>query len=111
MMGSIGGFGGGGNVSWENFVHFDPHDKDSVTGSYDFFDASLQYNAEKKLPADRSRMNSPARGSDGKALNKEEYEKSFLNARNPEIFRYQNKIKKIIDPNNIGDSHYFTLSI
>jgi hypothetical protein len=111
MMGAVGGIGGGGNVSWENFVHFDPYDKFSVEGTYAFFDASAQYNKEHQLPPDRSRMNATARGPDGKAVSREITNQQFANSRQPAVFRYQAKIKSIIDPNNLGDSHYSTLDL
>lgn len=109
MMGAVGCLGGGGHFSVENFVHFDPYDKFSVEGTFDFFEASSKFNAENKLQADRSRMNAPARGPDGKAKPKEIIEKGFASSRQPAIFRYQGKIKAAIDPNNLGDTHYFTI--
>jgi hypothetical protein len=110
MMGTVGGLGGGGMVSWENFVHFDPHDKESVEGTYDFFDASLKYNSERKLPAERSRMNAPSRGTDGKTRPKEEREKMLSSPRTAHIFRYQGKIKAVFDPKDTGDTHYLYLT-
>jgi hypothetical protein len=112
MMGAIGGMGGGGNVSWENFVHFDPHDQYSVEGTYEFFDASSVYNKERGLPADRSRMNAPSRGEDGKARPTEEMVKMLsASPKNAQVFKYQGKIKAALDPNDVGDTHYLHIPV
>ena len=48
MMGGIGGMGGGGSIAWENFAHFDPHDRESTEGTLEFFNAASQYRPGKR---------------------------------------------------------------
>ncbi len=110
MMGGIGGIGGGGNCMWENFTHFDPHDQQSTEGTYDYFEAcSYQFAAERGLPPGMERKQAVSTGADGKQTPKEERQRALLASPQPEVYRYQNKIKEILDPNNLGDGYYLTL--
>ena len=55
------------------------------------------------------KWNSVARGSDGKATPKQERDKLHIAAPQPNVFRYQYKVRKAINPNNLGDEYYETL--
>jgi len=109
MIGGIGGIGGGGLCMWENFTHFDPDDKASVEGTFDFFEASFKFGLERKFGSGMERGNVVARGYDGKTTPKEARERVLLSAPQPAVFRYQRKIKEAFDPNNLGDAYYVTL--
>jgi hypothetical protein len=106
----VGGAGGGGSMAWENFTHFDPHDKESTEGTLEFFDAATQYGIEKGWGPGMEKMNAYARGPDGRSTTKEAREQIFLAAAQPHAFRYQRKIKETFNPNDLGDVYYRTLS-
>ena len=72
MIGGIGGLGGGGMCMWENFAHFDPYDKESTEGTFDFFEACFKFVLENRLPPGMERWNAVARGADGRETPKEE---------------------------------------
>jgi glycolate oxidase len=108
-MGPIGGTGGGGTVNWECFVCFDPHDKKSTEGTCKFFEATSKLGLEKGWGIGMERMNLAARGSDGRAVPKEERDRMHLAEKQPAMFNYQWQIKQALDPNNLGDEYYATL--
>ena len=110
MMGGIGGIGGGGLCMWENFAHFDPYDKESVEGTFDFFEACVQirlgeevrsWNGKRERCCKRARWQGP--------LLKKIRERILSSAPQPAVFRYQRKIKEAFDPNDLGDAYYVTL--
>jgi glycolate oxidase len=109
MMGGIGGMGGGGMTLWENFTHFDPHDKASTEGTLEFFDAATKYGMEMGWGPGMEKMNVYARGADGKTTPKEVRDRIFLSSAQPAVFRYQRKIKETFNPNDLGDAYYRTL--
>ena len=94
---------------WENFVHWDPHDKESVEGSFELFEATFKFGLERKMGPGMERTNAVSRGPDGKATQKEERERILSTAPQPAVFRYQRKIREAFDPNDLGDSYYLTL--
>jgi hypothetical protein len=109
MMGGIGGIGGGANTMWENFTHFDSHDKASTEGTLEFFNAVSQYCREKGWGPGMEKMNDSARWSDGHSTPKEIRDKMLLASAQPSVFRYQRKIRETFNPNNLGDTYYRTL--
>lgn len=108
-MGGISGMGGGGSTVWENFTHFDPYDKKSVEGVYEFFDASFKFGLERGWGPGMERGNSISRGANGKSLPQADMDRMLLASRQPSVFRFQHKIKEILDPNDLGDSYYLTI--
>jgi hypothetical protein len=108
MMGGMGGIGGGGFTTWENFTHYDSHDPASVQGTYDFFEETMKYGMANGLGA-MERMYSTARRDDGYARTKEEQREMLLRMAQPLAFEYQWKIREVIDPNHLGDAYYMTL--
>ncbi|MFC1932107.1 FAD-binding oxidoreductase [Chloroflexota bacterium] len=108
-MGGIALIGGGGGAVWENFTHFDPHDKESTEGTFEFFEATAKYGREHKLGTPIERANAPCRGPDGRTTPKEERNRMLSAAAQPSVFRYQRKIKKALNPNDLGDAYYQTL--
>ncbi len=109
MMGPIGGQGGGGTGLWENFTCFDPHDKESVDGTLEFFDACTKLGLERGWGVGMEKWNSVARGADGKTTPKAERDRMHLAAPQPSAFRYQHKIRQAFNPNDLGDAYYETL--
>jgi len=109
MMGGIGGMGGGGMTMWENFTHFDPHNKASTEGTMEFFDAATDYGVKKGWGPGMEKMNAYARGRDGRSTAKEIRDRILEASAQPEAFRYQRKIKETFNPNDLGDAYYRTL--
>ena len=109
MMGGIATIGGGATVVWENFTCFDPYDKKSTDGTYDFFEATSKYGISKKWGSGMERSNSVSRGLDGKATPREIREKMLSASAQPSVFRYQRMIREAFDPNSLGDEYYQTL--
>ena len=110
MIGGVGGIGGGGNCMWENFAHFDPHDRESTEGTYDFFKAcTTVFAAERGLPAGMEGKNATSTGPDGRQTPKKDREKVLSASPQPLVYQYQKKIKEILDPNDLGDGYYLTL--
>lgn len=107
MMGPIGGQGGGGTGLWENFTCYDSADKDSVDGTLAFFDASFKYTNDKKWSGcGFERLNSMARGYDGYTTPREVRDSGHKNAPQPDVFRFQAKVYRALNPNDMGDSYY-----
>jgi glycolate oxidase len=108
-MGPIGGQGGGGTCLWENFTCFDPHDRFSTEGTLEFFNAATVYGIKRGWGVGMEKWNSVARGPDGKTTPKEERDRIHLSAPQPDVFRYQHKVKEALNPNDLGDAYFETL--
>jgi glycolate oxidase len=108
-MGGLGGLGGGAYVMWENFTCWDPHDKQSVDGAFEFFENSDQFSRERKLGTGMERTNALCRGSNGKEVPKERREVAYAASPQAHVFRYQQKIREAFNPNDLGDAYYATL--
>ena len=108
-MGGLGGMGGGAYVMWENFTCWDPHDKDSVEGTFEFFENSDKFAKERKLGPGMERGNALCRGRDGREFPKEQREKIYASSPQAHVLRYQQKIKEAFNPNDLGDAYYSTL--
>jgi hypothetical protein len=108
-MGGLGGLGGGGYTGLENFVHFDPFSQQSTDGCRDYFNAAAQMAREMKIGHGIESTNVLCRGSDGRELPKEERQKAMQASSQPEVLRYQHKIREAINPNDLGDAYYMTL--
>jgi hypothetical protein len=108
MMGAMGGIGGGGLTAWENFTHFDSHDRESVTTTHEYFELSSKFGIKNGLGA-MERMYSISRHDNGLALTKEEQEKKLSASTQPLVYQYQWKIREILNPNHLGDAYYLTL--
>ena len=110
MMGPIGGQGGGGTGLWENFTCFDSHDKKSTEGTLAFFDAVTEFTKKKGWPGcGMEKWNSQCRGYDGYETPKKERDAFHLGAPQPDVFRYQAKVYRAMNPNDMGDTYYETL--
>jgi hypothetical protein len=108
-MGGIGGMGGGGMTGLENFVHFDPYSKESTEGAKEYFDAAMAKGAQMGIGGGIESTNVLARGPDGRAVPQEVRNKAFGSTRQPAVFRYQQKIREAINPNDLGDAYYMNI--
>jgi hypothetical protein len=62
MMGGIATIGGGATVVWENFTCFDPYDKESTEGTFEFFEATSKHGVQRGWGSGMERTNAPCRG-------------------------------------------------
>lgn len=92
-------------VSTTSFF-YDPHDKASVEGAFEYCESQAKYMAEHKLGPDFSRANALSRGHDGEEVPQEVRDKALSASPIAAAFRYQRKIKEMLDPNNLGDAYY-----
>ena len=109
MMGPIGGQGGGGTCLWENFTCFDPHDRFSTEGTLAFFQAASEHGIRRGWGVGMEAWNAVARGSDGRTTPKAERDRIHLGSPQPAVFRYQDRIRRAFNPNDLGDAYYETL--
>jgi len=96
-------------TGFENFVHFDPYSKESTEGVYDYFDAAADFAVKRGIPSGLERLNSLSRGPDGKELPQETRQKALSAGKQSHVFRYQEKIRKIFNPNDLGDGYYLSI--
>jgi glycolate oxidase len=108
-MGGLGGLGGGAYVMWENFTCWDPHDKASVEGTFEFFQNTDRFAKERSLGVGMERTNALCRGSDGREVPKRHREIAYSASPQAHVFRYQQKIREAFNPNDLGDAYYVTL--
>ncbi|MBN1190346.1 MAG: FAD-binding oxidoreductase [Dehalococcoidales bacterium] len=109
MMGGIATIGGGGVIVWENFTCWDPFNKESTVGAFEFFEATSKYGISKGWGPGMERGNAGIRGNDGYALPKEAFDKTLKNAPQPVTFEYMKKFRETFDPNHTGDTYYQAL--
>jgi hypothetical protein len=108
-MGGVGGLGGGAYIMWENFTCWDPHDKNSVEGTFQFFEEAHQFAGKRNLGLGMERTCHLLRGSDGKEVPREVRDPVHAASPQAHIFRYQRRIREAFNPNDLGDSYYVTL--
>ena len=107
-MGSVSGLGGGGTTGWEFFTHFDAFDRESISGTKEFFDATQEWMYSKGLGADMGRWNVEARREDGYHYTQAQHDEIFKNLPQPALGEYQYKIREAFNPNNLTGSYYRT---
>lgn len=103
MMGPVGSMGGGGNCALEQFGYYDVADEEST-------DAVVSWTKDcVKGAIDKGFV--PGKGSHYLAMGmtREQRQSSYASAPWPGMYRWQRKIKGIIDPNDIGDELYPTM--
>ena len=105
MMGGMGGIGGGGQTAWENFVHFDSHQRESVEGTYEFFNAKAEISKKYGLGA-MERMYAISRRDDGYGRTQAEQDQMLAGSPQAMAYEYQWKIREFLDPNKMGDSYW-----
>jgi len=103
MMGSVGGKGGGGLASLEQFTFYDTHDKESVKGEIAYMKDSAKASFEGGIGPGKEFIYLQLGMTD------EELEAGYAKVPQPSIFHWQWKIKQMLDPNDTGDRLYPTL--
>lgn len=98
MMAAVSGLGGGGDCTFEQFCHFDPHDKESVMGA-------LAYYADAGKAARERGMHGGLEDA-VREISKEELDNARRAAPQLAVYAFQRKIKEAFDPNDIGDGSY-----
>jgi glycolate oxidase len=99
-MGPIGGQGGGGVTGWEDFVFYDPYDPDSAKAAAEISDEGDRLKAQLGRPPGGMLLGL-ARATHA---NPEARAKKLSKA--PE-YRWQRKLKELLDPNGVGSGNYF----
>jgi hypothetical protein len=100
FMGGMASIGGMSIAGWELFAFYDSHDRDSVQGINDALDKVAQYCEENKVAS------SHARTWRLMFLSKEERKKLLSKPADVKFYRWQTKVKKALDPNDVGDLSY-----
>jgi len=96
MMGGATHVGGGGVPWFEQFLFYDPADKESRIEARAVMSDAKSYSAESKWP-----------GTLEGATGSEQEKRRVMTASNqPEMYKWQAKIKKVLDPNDTGDGSY-----
>ena len=100
MMGSGGAAGGGGNCGLEQFVHYDPADKESVKAGLRHMHDSRKDEIEHGFLAGKEDSYLKI------GMTNEQLHQQYANSSQPILFHLQRKIKELLDPNDIGDRLY-----
>ncbi len=100
MMGPGSTLGGGGNASFEQFVSYDPADKESVNAMKQCMRNSMKVATEHGFPAGHVVPYVQIGMTD------EQLHQQFAKANQPLVYHLQRKIKELLDPNDIGDRMY-----
>ena len=83
-------------------------DKESTNGAFDYCEAQAKYVAEHKLEAQNFlELMLFQEGLTGKQVPQEVRNKSLGASPAANAFRYQSKIKKMLDPNDLGDGYVY----
>jgi glycolate oxidase len=105
MMGSGSGLPGGGEMGLEQFVSYDPLDPDSVSAAYHHMEDAVRDAAAIGYPPGKEGMYLQVGWSE------ERLERALEAAPQPDVFRFQARIKAAFDPNDVGDRMYPTLPL
>jgi hypothetical protein len=109
-MGSLSTMGGGGTSMWEFFTNFDAYEKESIEGTYAFFEDSQKFMFSKGLGRDMGRGNMDCRGIDGFDVKQDYHDSIYGKMPQPLIWKYQYKIREAVNPNHLWDTYYKTLT-
>jgi hypothetical protein len=94
MMGGLSHQGGGGNNWFEQFSHYDPSDSESVKAQKEYIIDALKFQEEEGIPPGMEAWFIPR--------TKEEVQAILLASFQPEVYRWQRKIREAFNPNNVG---------
>lgn len=102
MMGCVGAMGDGGYSVWEQFIFYDPSDKESIAGAIAASEDSMFAAAGRGWPPG---MESDFRLS---VLTKEQKQAVFGNFPMHALYsQFQRKIKAALDPNDTGQGVFY----
>lgn len=100
MMGSGGSDGGGGNCGLEQFCHYDPANKESVKAAIRHMQDAKKEAIENGFPPGKENQYLQV------AMTDEELHREFAHSKQPLVYQLQWEIKKVLDPNDVGDRLY-----
>ena len=100
MMGSGSAIGGGGHTGLEQFVSYDPSNKDSVKAVVKHMHDATKDAVEHGFPPGHETPFLQMAMTDG------QLHQQFAKSSQPIVFHLQRKIKELLDPNDIGDRLY-----
>jgi glycolate oxidase len=100
MMGPGSSVGGGGACGFEQFIHYDPSDKESVKAAIKHMLDAKKDAHEHGLPSGKEDLYLKI------AMTDEQLHQQYANSSQPIVFHLQRKIKELLDPNDIGDRLY-----
>ena len=99
-MGPIGGQGGGGVTGWEDFVFYDPYDPDSAKAAAEVSDEGDRLKAQLGRPPGGMLLGL------ARATHADVEVRAKKLSKAPE-YRWQRKLKELLDPNGVGSGNYF----
>ena len=99
-MGPIGGQGGGGVTGWEDFVFYDPYDPDSTKAAAEVSDEGDRLKAQLGRPPGGMLLGL------ARATHADVEVRAKKLSKAPE-YRWQRKLKELLDPNGVGSGNYF----
>ena len=99
-MGPIGGQGGGGVTGWEDFVFYDPYDPDSAKAATEVSDEGDRLKATARPASRRDAVGA------GRSTHADVEIRAKKLSKSPE-YRWQRKLKELLDPNGVGSGNYF----
>lgn len=103
MMGCVGGMGGGTYSVLEEFMFWDPHDKESLKEAVKFCEDAATAAREHGWPAGLEKIiRSPG-------LSEKERKLVLQKSKRPAPYHWQWKIKQVFDPGHISDTGYEAL--
>lgn len=100
LMGALGNPGGGGNLSLEQFIFYDPHVPESVNAIRNLKEEATKIGRKIGVGAGLEAL------LDLAAATREQRQKWLSGASHSGAFFWQGKIKKVFDPNDTGTSTY-----
>ena len=100
MMGSGSSIGGGGIFGFEQFVSYDPSDAESIKAVIKHMQDSVKEAVDNGFPGGHAVPFLQIGMTD------EQLHKGYEQSPQPVLFHLQGKIKKMLDPNDIGDRLY-----
>jgi len=103
MMGPASGVGGGGLTGFEQFVHYDPADKESVKAIVEHLHNAKTDATSHGFPPGKEDLYLKIGMTD------DQLHQQYVNSGQPIVFHLQQKIKELLDPNSIGDRLYSCL--
>ena len=103
MMGCVAGMGGGTYAVFEQFMFWDPHDKESVKEALAFCESATAAAHKHGFPTGLENLLRLPK------MTRQERQSLFLRAKQPARYHWQWKIKQMLDPNDTGDECYDTL--
>ena len=100
MMGTVGGIGGGGVCGFEQFVSYDPADKESVKAAVRHMHDTRKDEVKHGIAPGKEDSYLKV------AMTDEQLQEQYAASSQPIVFHLQRKIKDMLDPNDIGDRLY-----